>query len=117
MQKKPPGSLTFVSQKVGRSESGLRIAATLGDFAGDGRVGAASSMAAVCPYPSVIRGASPLSLYPPNLADWRPSAPTQRLDSRATGVFEGLASLAPRVLRRPSRAEGRRRSQTSALLD
>ena len=71
-------------------------------------------MAAVVPSPSVIRGASPLAPYPPKVADWgycsggvfAIGAPTQSLDSRATGVFEGLASLAPRVRRRPSRAEG-----------
>jgi len=39
------------------------------------------------------------------------------VDSRATGCLEGLALLSPRVLRRPSRAEARWRSQSSALQD
>ena len=48
----------------------MSIAATRGEFAGDGRVAAASSMAAVRPSSSVIRGAPPLALYPPKVADW-----------------------------------------------
>ena len=77
----------------------------------------ASSMAAVRPSPSVMRGAPVDALRPKSgrlgtagvfvfAIDRRFGAPTQSLDSRATGVFEGLASLAPRVRRRPSRAEG-----------
>ena len=64
--------LIFVSQKSrnGLSESGLSIAAPRCDFAGDGLVAAASSMSAVCPSPSVMRGASPMTLYGPKVADW-----------------------------------------------
>ena len=48
----------------------MSIATTRGEFAGDGLVAAASSMAAGRPSPSVMRGASPLALYPPKVADW-----------------------------------------------
>ena len=49
---------------------GLSIASIRGEFAGDGLVAAASSMAAVRPSPSVIRDASPPALYPPKVSDW-----------------------------------------------
>ena len=91
------------------SRSGSRYRAVCralkgGASAGDGRVGSSSCMATGRPSPSVMRGASPMTLYGPKVADWGQRGCFRDRRRGTKSRFAGDGRVRGARLTRPTRA-------------